>query len=128
MNPELPFGGSGFRYTRAEALRDGVLHDITGVAAECADLQVPAALTQGLWRALAGNAPFNPKDPRLRELCYGFAFAAAGLTPGGWAGRKDGGEFAFRFRQGACWMHARLLVSPGDQGEPVVTFTLPRDD
>jgi hypothetical protein len=46
------WGGPLFRYTRADALRDGVLLDVTETAQTCANLTVPVAITVGLWRSL----------------------------------------------------------------------------
>ena len=53
-----------FGYTRADALRDGVLLDITETARLCARLEVPTAVTAGLWKALAPGEPFNPQVER----------------------------------------------------------------
>jgi len=78
MSAEPP-GDFLFRYTRADALRDGVLLDITATAKEHADLKVQTAITLRLWRALAGHAPFRAQDERVKDLCRWLLFAAIGL-------------------------------------------------
>ncbi len=128
MNRESFFGKPILRYTRADALRDGVLHDISTIARACAGLRLPVAVSQGLWRALAGRVPFNARDERLRDLCYGFAFGMVGLTRGRWQETVAGREFAFTFRTGERRLPARLVLAPGDDGEPVATFLLPKKD
>ena len=45
---ENPFGELIFRYTRAQALADGVLVDVTEMARE-AGFQIPVALTHAVW-------------------------------------------------------------------------------
>jgi len=64
-----------FTYTRAEALADGVLLDVTPLARE-AGFQIPVALTVGLWAAYGapGKTPAGDQGtvwdviPRVR-LC-----------------------------------------------------------
>lgn len=70
-----------FRYTRADALRDGVLLDISETASVCARLQVPAAMTVGLWDFLAPGEPFDVQDERLKVVLYGLLFASMGVMP-----------------------------------------------
>src|ERR1035438_2198772 len=56
--------------TRAEALRDGQLHDISRVkpGINC-HFSVPTAISRRLWQAIAGDVPFTPSHPRLAHLC-----------------------------------------------------------
>ncbi|MGA3178965.1 MAG: hypothetical protein ABSF38_01335 [Verrucomicrobiota bacterium] len=37
-------------------------------------------ISAALWRALAGNADFDPRDERLQELGWAYVFARGGLT------------------------------------------------
>jgi len=46
--PEPVFGDVVFRYTRAQAIEDGVLVDVTPTARECG-FRLPVAVTQGVW-------------------------------------------------------------------------------
>ena len=76
------YGGTPiFRYTRADALRDGVLLDISDTARTCAMLQTPTAMTVGLWNVLAPGAPFNSEDERLKDALYTLLFASIGMRP-----------------------------------------------
>ena len=79
MNADDFWGEPIYRYTRADALRDGVLIDITNTASVCAQLQVPTAITHGLWHALAPREPFDPQDERLKTVLYGLLFASVGF-------------------------------------------------
>ena len=55
--------------TRSKAIRDGLLLDISPVA-RSAFIEVPMAISPGLWRALADDAPLRLEDPRLLSLCW----------------------------------------------------------
>ena len=118
-------GDFHFRYTRAQALRDGLLLDITPAAREHAEIPVHTVLTLGLWRTLAGNAAFTADDPRVKDLCYGLLFAAVGLTPGRWSGQDT---LRFGFKTGERQLEAKLVLGPGDDGELVATLMLLAED
>ena len=124
MNPEELFGKPAFVYTRAQAIRDGVLLDISAAAWECANLPTHTVITQGLWHAIAGEKPFDPADQLIRDLCYALMFAAAGLDPGEWSEASDGGEFRFEFKAGPKPLPLRMILGPGDCGDLVATLML----
>ena len=71
-----PFGGSNiiFSYTRAQAIVDGVLHDVTETAKECG-FRIPVAVTDTIWRRWVevDNRPEllevgQSTEARLRDL------------------------------------------------------------
>ena len=95
------WGGPLFRYTRADALRDGVLLDVTETAQTCANLTVAAAITVGLWRSLAPGEEFNPTDERLKEVLYRLSFAMAGLIPSRFFDVGNGVAICFKAKAGA---------------------------
>jgi hypothetical protein len=114
------------RYSRAAALRDGALNDITNIAHE-AGFKVPAALTS------AARATLVPSD---RD-------AAAGQSLAGrlWdvlavlrarARRAEGSTVLFEVLVAQAGRQERLalkaIMGPGDDGEPVMTVMLPRED
>ncbi|HXP60433.1 MAG TPA: hypothetical protein VN829_08080 [Dongiaceae bacterium] len=114
-----------FRYTRADALRDGVLLDITATAKAHADLEVPTAITLRLWGALAGDAAFRADDQRVKDLCISFLFALVGLTPGRWA-RRD--TLLFRAKVGERELEAKLTLGLDESGNVVATIMLASED
>ena len=128
--PADPFWGEPIHtYTRTEALADGVLFDVSETASE-AGFKVPVALTAGVWADVcdlsgryvsAGQSP----EGRLWDLLFMAAHAArrrenrnasvfnyALIMPVG-----DGNNY-----------RAKCHVSPGDEGEAVVTIMRPDED
>ena len=120
-----PPGDFLFRYTRADALRNGVLLDITATAKAHADLEVPTAITLRLWGALAGDAPFRAGEQRVKELCTSFLFAVVGLTPGRWAGQDTR---LFRVKVGERELEAKLSLGLDESGNVVATIMLASED
>lgn len=113
-------------YTRAEALADGVLVDLTEVARE-AGFAVPVALTANVW-ADVRNIPDSKRgiqDPggRLWDLLHMGRFAASRAP--------SSSEILYRLRMdiGRKRLYlAKLHVGPGGAGEPVVTILRPNED
>lgn len=116
-------------YTRAEALTDGVLFDVTETARE-AGFRVPVALTASVWAdvcdlsgqyVVAGQSP----EGRLWDLLF-MAVHAAGR-------RENRNASAFVYAlimpvgDGNNY-RAKCHVGPGDGGEPVVTIMRPDED
>jgi hypothetical protein len=119
------FGQEIFRYTRQNAIRDGVLLDITETVRTRATVKLPAVITIALWEALAGAEPFRPDHPAVDDLCDGVAFAAAGLVSSEWSDCDDGGILVFGFTSGARKFSVKLVRGPSDEGLPVMTIMLP---
>jgi hypothetical protein len=116
------------RYTRAEALADGVLIDVSAVARE-AGIRWPVALTSAAWeRCVAVPAGVNCQDEagRLWDLCWMLALAAR---------RSKCAEVRFGIhvrndnREGTPpLVRLKALSGPGDNGEPVITVMMPDED
>jgi hypothetical protein len=121
-------------YSRAQALADGVLVDVSEVAKE-AGFRVPVALTTGVWeRAVAWSAADTarqtPQDEsgRLWDVLW-MAYVAARRASGGC-------QVPYQLHvvpRGGRATRARLLtlhmqIGPGDDGEAVITITLPGED
>jgi len=124
MSDEHPI----FRYTRADALRDGVLLDITATAKICARATVPTAITAGLWKQLAGADTFSATDERVKEVCYALQFAMVGLIPArvdpyGW-GEVLHFQITLQDRQ----VKLKAAVTAGDLGGPVMTIMREQED
>ncbi len=109
--------------TRAEALRNGQLHDITRApAARNAYFTVPIAITAGLWRTLAGERSFDLHDPTLLQLCR---IVGAALARDRFDRRQH------RFFSETGWLKVplaghqlqlKLVCHPGDSAEYVLTL------
>ena len=119
-------------YSRAEALEDGVLVDVTPTAHE-AGFRYPVAITQALHAALepgeAEQALGQSYDGRLWDVLW-MAWLAARRT--------KGDRFTFQVilaeasadaADGLAHPETALVAvcGPGDHGEPVITIGLPDD-
>lgn len=121
-----------YAYTRAEAVADGVLVDVTETA-RGAGFKWPVALTAGAWEEFVAWSEEDtlrkgwPQDEtgRLWDVLYMAAMAA----------RKgdEEGDGIFEFirvpRAGASRkperVQAKLHCGPGDDGKPTVVISLP---
>jgi hypothetical protein len=116
-------------YTRADALADDVLVDVTLTARE-AGFRISFALTANVWAdvndlsgryVLAGQSP----EGRLWDLL----FMAA--NPARRPENRDRSEFVYALIMPVGTRNnyrARCHVGPGDEGEPVVTILRPNED
>ncbi len=118
-----------YRYTRAQAVEDGVLIDVSAVARE-AGITYPVALTSAAWGRCVTVPPgveCQDEVGRLWDVLWLLRLAV---------GRSDGGPEA-RFgvhvrddnREGTPpLVRLKAVCGPGDQGEPVITVMLPDED
>lgn len=125
------YGDPIHTYTRAQAITDGVLVDVTPTATE-AGFRLPAALTAGAWAAAVVWDPEHEagQDERgrlwdvlvlalhaarraLHAQRVRFTVAVVPNTPDG----RDPQD-----------LDLVVHVGPGDAGEPVVTVLLPDED
>lgn len=128
------FGAAIAVYSRAQAIADGALVDLTAWAGEGADgmlagFTVPVAVTAAVWeeihaipRRLAGLA-----DVRGRAHDLLWMARCAGVRA------RDADRCEFRVIMPVEGLVGRtrryvLHVGPGDAGEPVVTIMLPGED
>jgi hypothetical protein len=115
-----------YRYTRAQAIEDGVLIDVSTVARE-AGITYPVALTRAAWERCVTVPPgveCQDEAGRLWDVLWLLLLGA---------GRSDGGpEVRFGVhvridnREGTPpLVRLKAVCGPGDDGEPVVTVMLP---
>ena len=116
------------RYTRAQAIEDGVLVDVSNVARE-AGITFPVAMTRAVWVQCAevpeGLEGVQDEQGRLWDVLWMLKVAI----------RRSGGEHVtyqviFQNGPGNRNRHTVTLwaiCGPGDQGEPVITIMLPED-
>ena len=129
------FGEVIYSYSRAQALADGVLIDVSDTARE-AGFRWPVALTAAVWADCVAwsemdSAKQTPQDEsgRLWDVVFMAAHAVRTKTGGG-------AELLYDLACVPCDGEARqavvttlkLIVGPGDGGEPVVTILLPDED
>lgn len=119
-----------FSYSRAEAIEEGVLIDVTETAQE-AGFKFPVAVTDTLWNAyivpsgevLTRNYG-QSTEGRLWDTLYMAALAA----------RQTTGNILFYkviylmadFKEKE--IQIKSIIGPGDNGEPVITLMLPNED
>ncbi|BCF95689.1 hypothetical protein PPGU19_002580 [Paraburkholderia sp. PGU19] len=127
------FGEAISVYTRAQAIADGVLIDVSADANE-AGFKVPVAITAAAWaEVVAWSAEDSARQihqdehERLNDLLW----AAATL-----ARHHTGNRMPFqhhRVPRGRDEVRRIpitlvMVIGPGDNAAPVVTFMLPTDD
>jgi hypothetical protein len=118
-----------FSYTRAQAIADGVLVDVTAQAAEVG-FKVHTVVTDHLYYSyvvppagLEGEG--QSVEGRLHDLLFRALLAAKTIKD------SDRAEFDVLFLMAhGRWdtAHVVAVIGPGDQGEPVMTIMLPEDD
>ena len=116
-------------YSRADALRDGVLIDVSTVARE-AGIRYPVALTRAVWERCVAVPPgvaCQDERGRLWDLLTMLHFAIR---------RQGGGRVVFyrvhvrndNRERTPPLVPLKAVCGPGDRGEPVLTVLLPDED
>jgi hypothetical protein len=122
------FGDVIDRYTRAQAIEDGVLVDVSPVARE-AGIKFPVALTRAVWSQYVEVPPgvtCQDEKGRLWDILW---MLRANLKRGGSVllyrlrVRNDN-----RYSRPAPLVTLKALCGPGDDLEPVITIMLPNED
>lgn len=117
-------------YTRAQALADGVLVDVSEVARE-AGFKVPVALTAAVWADCVAwdnqrEVAYQDESGRLWDVLAMASFEARAHR-----GAQRVSFSLLRVPSG-CLRPARvrlvLHIGPGDEGEPVITILQPGED
>lgn len=127
------FGEPISTYTRAQALDDGFLVDVSEMAKE-AGFRFPVALTRAAWadcvewsEADSKRQTYQDEAGRLWDVLYMASLAA----------RRNGSSELryqlYRVPKGGRGVRPRLVTlqmqcGPGDEGEPVITIGLPGED
>jgi hypothetical protein len=115
-------------YSRARAIRDGVLIDVTDTARE-AGLAFPTAITASVWAEcvrIPEGAVGQDEAGRLWDILW--------LCRCGILHSEDlGPELFFQLHvrnndRGASLVTLKAVCGPGDELEPVITIMLPDED
>lgn len=130
------YGNVIYRYTRKDALNDGVLVNVTDMAAE-AGFKLPVAITASV-SALISNIPEQCKNQDYNGRLWDVLWMAAYngdkrkdstlvytlILPHEKTITTDKGD-----KQKFCrFAKLKLHIGPGDKGEPVITIMLPDED
>lgn len=128
------FGRPIYAYTRAQALEDGTLVDVSELAQE-AGFRFPVAMTRGAW---TDCVEWSDQDSERQEVCqeeiarlWDVLWLAAHA-----ARRSVGDHLTFQIHRIPRDGHAivpdqvtlQMLIGPGDRGEPVMTILLVGED
>jgi hypothetical protein len=127
----LPFAGRAHsRYTRADALRDGVLIDVSATARE-AGFQYPVALTAAAWAQCVAVPPGVACQDEAGRLWDVLTMPRSAIRA------SNGGARELRFgvhvrndnrERMPPLVRLKALCGPGDNGEPVVTVMMPDEN
>jgi len=122
------FGNVIDTYTRAQAIEDGVLIDVTNMAKE-AGIKYPVAVTEAVWSTYIvpddrSRAYGQSEDGRLWDTLWMFRMAAR---------RTEGAIMHFKLyfimkERLKKLVMLKAVVHPGDDMEPVITIMLPEED
>lgn len=118
------------RYSRADAIRDGILIDVSAMARE-AGIRYPVALTAAVWAECVAVPPgvrCQDEAGRLWDVLWLLALAIRGSRDGARELR-----FAVHVRNDnrdgtPPLVRLKAVCGSGDQGEPVITVMLPDED
>lgn len=129
MTEDRIFGEVIHSYSRAQAIDDGVLVDVSTVARE-AGFRVPVAITRTAWIAyvevptekLKGEG--QSEEGRLWDVLWMASLEARRDK------NRDHCLFSLRVRlkEGLRRVQLQLHIGPGDNAEPVATIMLPEED
>lgn len=115
------------KYSRADAIRDGVLVDVTETAKE-AGIKYPVAITQGVhahYVRVPDGVTAQDERGRLWDVLWMLRFAIA---------RAPEGDtilytvFVRNDNDAPKPRKLKAIAHPGDEGEPVITVLMPDED
>lgn len=120
-----PFGKVIYAYTRAQAIEDGVLVDVSKMAKE-AGFKYPTVITNAVYTGCVmasekEKAQGQSESGRLWDLLWMAGFKARGDKSG-----KP--ETLFDVIFSGKTVTLKMVCSPGDTPEPVITIMLPEED
>ena len=123
MNDDISslFGEQIYSYSRSQAIADGVLVDVSKTAKEAGFL-LPTAITAALWsdiEQIPSEHPYQDVQGRLWDVLY--------MAAGNARRNKDVSRFIYELilhRERATGELVSVIcdISPGDEGEPVLTL------
>lgn len=119
-----------YSYTRAQAIADGVLVDVSGLAKE-AGFKIPVAMTAATWETcvrVPEGITCQDETGRLWDVLSVLFFSIRGSRDNR---NADEVRFAVSVRnnnEANEDVSLKALCGPGDNAEPVITIMLPNED
>lgn len=111
------------RYTRAQAIEDGVLADLTALfPAETKIYKYPVACTESVWRLV--ESAVDKKQGDLKGLVCDLLW----MSQKGHVKKLSESTFLFQLRIGRKNHTLKVTVGAGDDLEPVVTIMQEGED
>jgi hypothetical protein len=119
-----------YSYTRAQAIEDGDLVDVTEWASAekgfMGGFTIPVALTRALWAAIEAIPPSLEGIADVRGRAHDVLWMAS------LAARRGGSDIYFKVILPQRGTRKRNVIlrgncGPGDDGEPVITLGFPQD-
>ncbi len=112
-------------YSRAQAIEDGVLVDVTETAKE-AGIKFPVALSQGVWTRIvvpseAAQEEGQSIEGRLWDVLWLFRCYAK-------AKETSGDTMIYPISVSGIPEALKAVIGPGDTMDPVITIMLPWED
>ncbi len=113
-------------YTRAQAIADGFLIDVSETAKECG-FKYPVAVTAALWdniESIPKSQRHQDVSGRLWDVLFMLFVAIKRKT-------DDGPLIKYRIIMHVgrkTYFDLKAVIGPGDAGEPVITIMLPNED
>jgi len=118
-----------YRYTRAQALEDGFLVDLSQLARE-AGFKFPVAVTDGVWKIINAPGPLEAVGQSWRGRAWDMLFVLRLEIRRG--GNSDEVHFAplFKRERGGPAVPVKMWskCGPGDTPAPVITIMLEGED
>lgn len=112
-------------YTRAQALEDGFLVDVTGTAREAGFIW-PVAVTRAVW-TLIEEIPASQRHQSVAGRLWDVLWMASRAVKS--AGNTDTVSYRLIMHHGRrIYVTLKACVSGGDDGEPVITIMTPDED
>lgn len=122
MSTDNPFGEVVFSYSRAQAIADGVLVDLSTIDTIRQHWKVPFACTSAVWAAIEAGLMEPGRD--VHGICHDISVAAKLALNSG----KDTAILRFTVSIGSRPHLLKLHIGPGDTADPVLTLMLPTED
>jgi hypothetical protein len=122
QNPNDLFGEVIFAYTRAQAIADGVLVDVSNRAKRFA-IRFPVALTAALYAAITRDADTDT----AKDLCLDLLLITMRRKIATATGPTDRIDFTVKMPHAPA-IDIYALCTPGDTPDPVITVMLPHED
>ena len=113
------FGEVIYSYTRAQALEDGMLIDVSETARE-AGIKFPVAITSAVWgkHITPSKRSCQDTEGRLWDTLWMFRNTA----------KNGGSTMLFQVYYSRRLVTLKAVCGPGDNMEPVITIMLPNED